>query len=95
MPIIKKQPTVTVRVPTLANGTDNNPTALKMAEHNKNIAMLNAQAQSDTAFDPPPGPRPTQAVFIENFKLRENLSNPLFVAGILLIIYGAIIVSNN
>ena len=91
MPPVKKQAVTATQVPTLANGTDNNPTALKMAEQNKTIAMMNAQAHADSAYDPPPGPRPSQASFIENFELRDSLSKPLFVAGILLLIYGGIL----
>lgn len=88
-----QQSTAGTRVSILpVSSGNNNPIARKMLEQNQSITMLNAQAQADTAYDPPAGPRPTQAVFVESFGFQTGIATTtLFVAGILSIIYGIVV----
>jgi len=56
---------------------------------NQATTMQLAQAQADTKYDPKPGPRPTQATFVESF-CGQATQRGFIVAGILCILYGIV-----
>lgn len=78
------------RVQTLPLAGNKTSSARALQQQNQQTTMMSAQANADTAYDPPPAPRPTQAVVVESFQKRDD---PLvFATGMLSIIVGLVFI---
>jgi len=74
----------------------NDPSCKASQAQFDNLNMLSAQVKANGEYDAPPSPSPTQAkevVLVQGFTTLQGSYTGLFVAGILLILYGLMPVS--
>ena len=71
----------------------NDPSCKASQAQFDNLNMLSAQVKANGEYDAPPSPSPTQAkevVLVQGFTTLQGSYTGLFVAGILLILYGLV-----